>query len=67
MSLIVLAINFLLLSLSTQNKDFVSPTTYFYFVIFLMGISSASIAYLNGDMFRISAQMSPKYSQAIMR
>ncbi|CAJ0834813.1 9766_t:CDS:2 [Entrophospora sp. SA101] len=59
-------ISFLLISLSTRNTDLVSPTVYFYFVIFLVGISGVTTAYLQNDIFGITAQISPKYTQAVM-
>nr|CAG8478930.1 9866_t:CDS:2 [Entrophospora candida] len=46
--------------------DLVSPTVYFYFVIFLVGISGVTTAYLQNDIFGITAQISPKYTQAVM-
>ncbi|CAJ0638540.1 22681_t:CDS:2 [Entrophospora sp. SA101] len=39
---------------------------YFYFVIFLVGISGVTTAYLQNDIFGITAQISPKYTQAVM-
>ncbi|CAJ0638548.1 8258_t:CDS:2 [Entrophospora sp. SA101] len=65
-SLTVSVISLLLLSLSTKNKDLVSPTAYFYFVIFLVGISGVTTGYLQNDTFGTAAQISPKYTQAVM-
>nr|CAG8479880.1 8528_t:CDS:2 [Entrophospora candida] len=62
----IISFIFLGLALYTHGKDLVSPTAYFYFVIFLVGISGVTTGYLQNDTFGTAAQISPKYTQAVM-
>jgi len=61
-----MVLNFLLIAISTQYVEFFDPTSYFYFVITLIGVAGTTTAYHQGGIFALVSQFSPIYVVSVM-